>query len=305
MDPIEIIELCRDAAQNHTTPSVSYVPRLFSVGDYEALWSRNHKQVRKILDELLCAAHPGYGLDLMLRFGALEGLIPELVAIKGMGDAKGLHKDVWEHTKAVVDGVPNQLELRWGALFHDIGKARTRKFVSGRVTFHNHDVVGACMVDSIQSRLNLFGDDAVLLHTVRNLVLRHLRPAGYKQSWSDSAVRRLITECGDEDFFSKLMLLSRADLTTKRLNIREKAVARADALEKHVAKILKVDTAPKLPKFTMGIILERSGKKPGRWLSIVKNQLDAQLANGTLPGEMDAEFYASVGLKLFELGNFS
>jgi len=221
-----------------------------------------------------------------------------LVAIKGMGDAKGLHKDVWAHTKAVVEGVPNKLELRWGALLHDIGKARTRRFVGGKVTFHNHDVVGAEMVDSIQTRLNLFQDDIALLRTVRYLVLRHLRPANYKRSWSDSAVRRLITECGDKDFFEKLMLLSRADLTTKRFDVREKAKAKADALEQHVAKILETDAIPKLPKFTMGMILERSGKKPGKWLSIVKDELDVKLAHDDIPGGKDPEFYAILGLEI-------
>lgn len=298
MDPIEVIELCRKVAQDPIGVIIPFVERPFGVGDYEALWSRNPKQVRKILDDILCAEYPGRGLELMMKFGAMEGLLPEIVAIKGMGDAAGLHKDVWAHTKAVVSGVPNQLELRWGALLHDIGKAKTRRFIRGKVTFHNHDVVGADMVDSIQTRLNLFQDDVALLRTVRHLVLSHLRPAGYKRTWSEGAVRRLLNECGDKNFFEKLMFLSRADLTTKRELTREKAVARANALEKRVAEILAADAVPKLPKFTMGIILERSGRKPGKWLSLVKNMLDVKLTYGDIPGGKDPEFYAILGLEI-------
>ena len=297
MDPVDVIDLCRKAA-HEGAPRDVFIPHVFSVGDYQELWLREPKKVREILDDLLCAEFPGDGLELLLKFNVIYALFPELAAIKDLGDADGLHKDVWTHTKNVVAGVPNQLELRWGSLLHDVGKARTRRIVKGRVTFHNHDRVGARMVDKLHERTNLFQSDTALFRTVRLLVFHHLRPASYRSSWSDSAVRRFTTECADPGFFQKLMTLSRADLTTKIPAKRNKCLAKSDELVKRVEALLKEDFAPKLPKGTMGIILERSGKKPGAWLGSLRGELERMLRSGEVPPEQSADSYATYGLCL-------
>lgn len=297
MDPIEVLDLCRVAAHKGM-PKDAFIPRVFNAGYYQDLWKREAKKCRAILDDLLCAERPGDGLELLLRFDVLYALFPELSDLKGMGDEGGLHKDVWEHSKAVVSGVPAELDLRWGALMHDIGKARTRRVENGHVTFHNHDRVGARMVDSLHNRTNLFQDDVRLLRTVRYLVLEHLRPAGYNPEWTDSAVRRLVTECGDVRFFEKLMLLSRADLTTKNPRKRDRALARALELERRVGEVVALDNAPRLPKGAMGLVLERSGRSPGKWLGEVKEELERRMATGDLQVCDDPEFYAVEGLRL-------
>lgn len=300
MDPIELLELCRRGSLEGAPPDI-VVPRIFTAGEYEDLWRRDPKRVRQILDETLCGPLPADGLELLLKSGALEALIPEIREMKGLGEdpKAALHKDVWEHTKQVVAGVPNQLELRWGALMHDIGKARTRRFINGRVTFHNHDVVGARMVDSVEQRLNLFRDDHSLYTTVRALVLNHLRPAAYKKSWGDSGVRRLLVDIGDMRNFERLMALSRADLTTKRADKRARALARAQELETRVAEVYAQDNAPKLPKGTMGVILERSGRKPGPWLNSARAWLEQMMRDGRLPADRDVEFYSTVGFETY------
>ena len=299
MDPIELLELCVVGAQKGA-PDDIVVPRLFSAGEFEDVWKRAPLTVRRMLDTLLCAEHPGDGLELLLKSGCLHALFPELVAIKNLGDdpASALHKDVWDHTKQVVSGVPRQLELRWGALMHDIGKAKTRKFDGRKITFHNHDVVGAQMLDRMEHRLDLFRDDDSLFITVRALVLNHLRPAGYKKTWSDSGVRRLLVDIGGQRNFERLMMLSRADLTTKNPNKRDRALARARELEVRVAEVYAADTAPKLPKGTMGIIIDRKAVPVGPGLNIVRNALEEMLQAGELPTDKDAEWYATEGLKL-------
>jgi poly(A) polymerase len=299
MDPIELLQLCRDGALQGVPPGVT-VPRLFTPGDFEDLWRRDHAQVRRLLDETLTAPFPGDGLELLLRSGALHALIPELVAIKDLGDDPGaaLHKDVWSHTKQVVSTTPNQLELRWGALMHDIGKSRTRAFDGRKVTFHNHDIVGARMLDGIERRLDLFRDDDSLFITVRILVLNHLRPAGYKKTWSDSGVRRLLTDLGGMRNFERLMDLSRADLTTKNVAKRNGALARGRELEERVKLVYSQDVAPKLPKGTMGIIMSRVAAKPGAWLNVIRQELETAMASGLLPDDRDMDFYVAEGLKL-------
>ena len=302
MDPIELLELCREGALKGVPKDVT-VPRLFTAGEYEATWKRDPTRVRKVLDEILCASFPADGLELLMRSGALGALIPEINEMKNLGEdpAAALHKDVWEHTKQVVAGVPNQVELRWGALFHDVGKARTRVVhPRGIVTFNNHDVVGARMLDKIEQRLGLFGDDDPLFITVRLLVLNHLRPAGYKKSWSDSGVRRLLNDLGGMCNFERLMALSRADLTTKNAAKRDRALARGRELVERVKAIYAQDSAPRLPKGTMGVLLERVATKPGPWLNAIREELEGAMACGLLPPDKDVDFYVAEGLKLIE-----
>jgi poly(A) polymerase len=301
MDPIELLSLCREGARVGA-PRDLIVPRLFSAGEFEDLWRRNPRQVRRILDETVTGDFPGDGLELLLRSGIIGTLFPELAAIKDLGDdpASAMHKDVWEHTKQVVAGVPAQVELRWAALMHDIGKSRTRRVTqNGKVTFHNHDVVGAKMVDKIEERLDLFRDNDSLFITVRMLVLNHLRPAGYKKSWTDSGVRRLLTDLGGMRNFERLMALSRADLTTKNPNKRDRALARGRELEERVKAVYAQDTSPKLPKGTMGIIIERKACPIGPGLNALRANLEHMMQTGELPCDKDAEWYATEGVRLY------
>lgn len=298
MDPIELLELCRRGA-NEGVPSDLFVPNMFSFGEFETLWRNDAKKVRRLLDETLCGSHPKDGLKLLMKTGVLHALFPEIVAMKDLGDGDGLHKDVWLHSINVVAGVPANVDIRWAALLHDIGKIRTRRVVRGRVTFHNHDRVGARMVDDMNARTRLFHDDVALLRTVRYLVLEHLRPAGYNHDWTDSAVRRLVTECGDVRFFEKLMLLSRADLTTKNPKKRERCMARAAELEKRVAKVIADARAPRLPKGTMGSIMEKvTDRKPGHWLNQVRTELESMMLSGSLLSDQSVDYYVNAGLRI-------
>lgn len=301
MDPIELLELCLRGSQQGA-PADLVVPRMFNAGDYEAMYRREPKRVRTLLDEILCGAHPRDGLELLLKSGVLTALIPEIQEMKDLEDdpASSLHKDVWEHTKWVVSGVPPEVDLRWAALFHDVGKARTRRVISGKVTFHNHDVVGARMLDRIHSRLDLFQDGSIIFNTIRLLVLNHLRPAAYKKGWGDSGVRRLLADVGPLGF-EKLMQLSRADLTTKNPNKRGRALAKGRELEERVKVIHALDNAPRLPKGTMGLILERSGRKPGGWLNEMRTNLEDSMRVGSLPADEDVEFYVAQGLELLQV----
>ena len=302
MDPFDLLALIRRASEEGLPDDVGVSP-VFRAGDFEAAWRRSPGSARAQLDAILLAPHPGTGLELLLRSGALHALVPELVAIKDLGDdpAAALHKDVWDHTKKVVSSVPAMLELRWGALMHDIGKARTRRVgPRGTVTFHNHDVVGAKMVDGIERRLGLFKADRSLLLTVRTLVLNHLRPAGYKPSWSDSGVRRLLTDMGGMPGFERLMALSKADLTTKNQAKRDKALARGRELEARVRAVIEADNAPKLPKGTMGDLMTKVDRKPGPWINALRDSLEEAMASGLLPSGKDPSFYVEEGLKIME-----
>jgi poly(A) polymerase len=185
----------------------------------------------RIVEELckiLSASHPSIGFRIADETGLLDFIIPELSRLKGVEtvDGKG-HKEIFSHTLQVVDNVAAEEEsevregtrrevnvwLRWAALLHDIGKPATKKFVPGQGwTFHGHEVVGARMVEKIFKNLKMPQNEK--MKYVRKLVSLHHRPiALVDEEVTDSAVRRLLFDAGDE--IDDLMLLCGADITSK------------------------------------------------------------------------------------------
>ncbi len=142
----------------------------------------------------------------------------------GFGDGEWRHKDVWKHTKQVVRQAVPRIEVRWSALFHDIGKVRTRTISpGGEVHFFGHAEVGARMFDKMNRREKLFSAEETLRAEIRFLVLHHLRASQYDGSWTDSAVRRFAREMGPH--LEDLLCLSRADITTKRPEKKRRGIA--------------------------------------------------------------------------------
>ncbi|HEX6765702.1 MAG TPA: HD domain-containing protein, partial [Polyangiaceae bacterium] len=119
--------------------------------------------IRSRLDRVMMGEHADLGLDALLAGGVLDALLPEVKAMVGFGDGEWRHKDVWKHTKQVVIQSGDRLELRYGALFHDIGKVKTRSIApNGEVHFFGHAEVGARMFDKLERRQHLFAADGSL-----------------------------------------------------------------------------------------------------------------------------------------------
>ena len=185
------------------------------VDDFRAAVKLDARAVRDRLDRVVMGDDPERGLDELLEVGALAAIFPEVHAMVGFGDGEWRHKDVWKHTKQVVRQAVPRLEVRWAALFHDIGKVKTRSISpDGKVHFLGHAEVGTRMFDKLDRRLGLFAPEPALKDTVRFLVLHHLRANQYSPDWTDSAVRRFARELGEH--LDDLLCLARADITTKR-----------------------------------------------------------------------------------------
>ncbi|HMP94149.1 MAG TPA: HD domain-containing protein, partial [Phnomibacter sp.] len=165
----------------------------------------------RIVDELnkiVLSPKPSIGFDLLYTTGLLALIFPQMVALAGAEyiDGKG-HKDNFYHTLEVLDNISQHTQnlwLRWAAILHDIGKPPTKKFEEGHGwTFHGHEVVGGRMVPKIFAQLKLPMDER--MRYVRKLVELHLRPISLtKDNITDSAIRRLLFDAGDE--FEGLML---------------------------------------------------------------------------------------------------
>jgi len=225
------------------------------------------ERVRTELDKLIGGAHPIDGLDVMCETGLAQQVLPEVPAMKLEIDEHHQHKDVYWHSLTVLqqaidleDGDPD-LVLRGAALLHDIGKPDTKRNESGGgVSFHHHEVVGAKLV---RKRMRALKYPKQFTEDVARLVFLHLRFHGYgKGQWTDSAVRRYVTDA--DDLLPRLHKLVRADCTTR--NKRRAAALRAtyDDLETRIERLREQeDLARVRPDLDGNAIMELLDLRPG------------------------------------------
>jgi poly(A) polymerase len=246
-------------------------------------------EIRPELDRLLLGKRPNEGLDALLAIGFLESWLPEVSAMVGFGDGEWRHKDVWKHTKQVVWQSVARLEVRWGALLHDIGKMKTRSVGdNGEVHFFGHSEVGASMFKKrVAKRLGFEGE---LYERVHYLILHHLRASQYDGSWTDSAVRRFAREMGEG--LKDLLDLSRADITTKRPEKKKRGLGQISELSKRIKDLSAEDAkvAP-LPKGLGTAISDAFGIPPSKRLGEIRNELEQRCERGELQGGQPVEFY--------------
>lgn len=241
------------------------------------------------LDRLLVAKHPEPGLDALQIVGCLDPWMPEVAAMVGFGDNEWRHKDVWKHTKQVVKQSVPRLEVRWGALLHDIGKPKTRRIDErGNVTFYGHSEVGAAMFRKrVADRL---GFEGALRERIHFLILHHLRASQYDENWTDAAVRRFYKQMGDG--LRDLLDLSRADITTKRPEKRRRGVRQISLLAKRIRDLQEEDKkVPPLPKGLGTAIMDAFGIAPSKRLGDLMKDLALAVEDGELVAQQDAEYY--------------
>jgi poly(A) polymerase len=266
-DPLRMLRAARFVSQLGFTAAPRVVEAMRSMAGEIARITPERVQVE--LSKLLCGAHPRRGIELVVETGLADIVLPELTAMKLEIDEHHQHKDVFDHSLVVleqaidledVDHSPD-LVLRIAALLHDIGKPATRRFEpGGGVSFHHHEVVGAKMV---RKRLRALRYSKEITEDVAKLVYLHLRFHGYGNGeWTDSAVRRYVTDAGD--LLTRLHKLVRADCTTR--NKRKANLLRRtyDSLEERIARIAaEEDLARVRPDLDGNEIMKLLGLPPG------------------------------------------
>ena len=230
------------------------------------------ERIRDEFEKIICTSHPTAGLWFLVETGLAELFLPELPAMRLEHDPIHRHKDVLTHTFAVVENVRPHDELdealcnfdfrivRLAALFHDIGKPRTRGFQKGKgTTFHHHDVVGAKMTRKRLSALRFSNDD---VEAITELVALHLRFHTYRLGWSDSAVRRYVRDAGD--LLNELNVLTRCDCTTRNEKKARTLSKRMDELEERIAELAAEEELAALrPELDGKRVMEHLGLTPG------------------------------------------
>ncbi|HVW25196.1 MAG TPA: HDIG domain-containing protein [Polyangiaceae bacterium] len=257
----------------------------------EDLHAVSRSDVRRRLDRMMLAPRPDEGLDALLHSAVLDSLFPEVKSMVGFGDGEFRHKDVWKHTKQVVMQAEPRLEVRWSALFHDIGKVKTRSFgPGGEVHFFGHAEVGARMFDKLERRERLFSADDSLRDSIRFLVLHHLRASQYDGGWTDSAVRRFAREMGTH--LEDLLCLSRADITTKRAEKKRRGIGMIEELSARISDLAAEDAREEpLPKGVGNAIMAAFGIPPSKRIGDIKRALEASVEAGEIDPGLDSQAY--------------
>jgi poly(A) polymerase len=219
------------------------------------------ERIRDELDKLMVVDKPGEGLWFLVRTGLAEEFLPELPALALEQDPIHQHKDVLAHTIAVVENTSPKRLLRLAALFHDVGKPKTRSFgPRGVVMFHHHEVVGARMTRDRMKALRYSSEDT---ETVSRLVDLHLRFHTYRMGWTDSAVRRYVRDAGP--LLELLNELTRCDCTTRNAAKARALTRRMDELEARIAELQALEELAAIrPDLDGNQVMARLGLKPGR-----------------------------------------
>ncbi|HEX9056868.1 MAG TPA: HD domain-containing protein [Ktedonobacterales bacterium] len=238
----------------------------------------SRERVRDEFTKVLVSADPGRGLRMLVDFGLIAYIVPEVLELRGVSQRPAHSKDVYEHVLRVVANIPPRPATRWAALLHDIAKPRTRVIEDGKVHFFGHEEVGANMTRDILRRLKF--DRPFIEHVVR-LVRMHMRANAYLPDWTDGAVRRLMLEAGDT--LPDLLALSSADITSYRAERVMRAVARVTELEERTRRLREeAERVPLKSPLDGNELMALFNREPGPWLRPVKDHLLGLVIDGEL-----------------------
>jgi poly(A) polymerase len=300
-DPLRLLRAIRFASRLGFQVERATVDAITESSPTLATISR--ERVRDELEKLLLGPAPARGIRLLCDLGLADFSLPDVPNLRGMQQEliAGRHKDVFSHTLQVLDRTPPRLALRWAALLHDIAKPATRRIENGKVTFHGHDHKGERMARRILSDLH---QPSELVDRVGRLVGLHLRANAYQGAWTDSAVRRFVLEVGD-DAVDDLLTLSRADVTTGRVE-RRAAIARSVAeLEQRIRELRAQEDIARISSPLDGRdLMQLFDRGPGAWIQPIKDQLKEMVIEGDLTADdkqaaipIAQRLYAELGLE--------
>ncbi len=278
-DPLRMLRAARFMAGYGLTPEPGLTEAVTRLAGRLEIVSA--ERVRDELSKLLVVPDPTIGLWFLVDTGIANVVLPELPAMRVEQDPIHRHKDVLEHTLAVVAKTRPDLRVRMAALLHDVGKPRTRSIGAKGVSFHHHEVVGARMA---RDRLRALRFTNEQVEAIGQLVYLHLRFHGYgDDAWTDAAVRRYVRDAGP--LLEDLNELTRCDCTTRNERKARQLADRMDALEARIADLRQREELEAIrPDLDGQAVMAHLGLAPGRQVGeALKMLLEARLEHGPIP----------------------
>ncbi len=262
----------------------------------------SQERISDELNKIILSKTPSYGFKLLYHSGLLKLIFPEMIDLLGVETIDGnSHKDNFYHTLEVLDNTSensDDLWLRWAAILHDIAKPATKRY-DKRVgwTFHGHEDKGARMVPKLFRRLKLPMNEK--MDFVQKLVKLHLRPiALVKDHVTDTAIRRLLFEAGDD--VEALMLLCRADVTSKNHSKVQRYLGNFDKVERKMKEVESKDQVRNFqPPVSGEEIMKAFDLKPSRVIGDIKEIIKEAIIEGTLVNDKQAayQFMLNIGVE--------
>ena len=247
----------------------------------------SQERITNELFKILGTKKPSIGLDILQQSGLMTFVFPEISVMYGLDQSNEYHhKDIFYHTLEVVDNaaqLSDKLDLRLAALVHDIAKPKTRRLSKSKgYTFYGHDDVGARMLKGISTNMKFSNSTRDYITKLTSL---HLRPISLaKKDVTDSAIRRLIVDAGEE--IDDLMKLCRADITTKNPKNITKYLGNFDRVEKRMNEVIEIDELKAFQSPVRGDeIMKMFDLPPGKEVGKIKTMVEDAIINGEIKND--------------------
>jgi poly(A) polymerase len=279
-DPLRMLRAARFLAGYGLEPDASLVDAVTHMRQRLEIVSA--ERIRDELDKMLVVDDPTPGLWFLVDTALIDEFLPEIPAMRLEQDPIHHHKDVLSHTFAVVAKTRPERIVRLAALFHDIGKPKTRAIGPSGVSFHHHEVVGARMTRDRMRALKYSNED---VDVVSRLVYLHLRFHTYSMGWTDSAVRRFVRDAGP--LLGELIELTRCDCTTRNERKARMLARRMDELEERISELAeREELAAIRPDLDGNDVMAHLDLPPGRAVGEALDfLLELRLEQGPLPAD--------------------
>jgi len=288
-DPLRMLRAARFVAKLGFTVDARTEKAVHALGNSILVVSR--ERWLDEMDKLLCAPHASDGIEFLARTGLMWLLVPEMLAVwQASRIQTKAHKDLWHHTKVVVDKVPPRSDARWAALLHDVAKPHTEKMKDGKLHFLGHDALGAEMANSIARRFKMSNDRR---RAIRGLIFLHQRVAAAMEDVSTVSMRvlrRLAHECEERDCsVEDLVDLFGADCSSAKESRRGLVAEQHRALKEALEQMREEDLRPRLPAGIGNAIMEKFNLKPGPEVGELRQELDKMLTDGEIKADDSVE----------------